>query len=57
LEGERWVACKPGFFPPVRVLSRPFRRLFLEGLTALHVDPPILSGAIRSRPSASCEPW
>jgi Putative transposase/Transposase zinc-binding domain len=35
-EGERWVACKPGFFLPVRVLSRLFRRLFLEGLTALH---------------------
>jgi hypothetical protein len=33
-EGERWVACRPGFFLPVRVLSRLFRRLFLEGLTA-----------------------
>jgi hypothetical protein len=29
---EKWVACKPGFFLPVRVLSRLFRRLFLEGL-------------------------
>jgi len=35
-EGERWVACKPGFFLPVRVLSRLFRRLFLEKLTAAH---------------------
>ncbi len=26
----------PGFFLPVRVLSRLFRRLFLEGLSALH---------------------
>ena len=26
LDGERWVACKPGFFLPVRVLSRLFRR-------------------------------
>ena len=34
-DGERWIACKPGFFLPVRVLSRLFRRLFLEGLTAL----------------------
>ena len=33
-DGERWVACRPGFFLPVRVLSRLFRRLFLEGLTA-----------------------
>ncbi len=30
LDGERWVSCRPGFFLPVRVLSRLFRRLFLE---------------------------
>ena len=35
-DGGRWIACKPGFFLPVRVLSRLFRRLFLEGLVALH---------------------
>ncbi|URF49289.1 IS91 family transposase (plasmid) [Dinoroseobacter shibae] len=35
-DGTRWVACQPGFFLPVRVLSRLFRRLFLEGLMALH---------------------
>ena len=35
-DGNRWVACKPGFFLPVRVLSRLFRRLFLDGLMALH---------------------
>jgi hypothetical protein len=34
--GTRWIACRPGFFLPVRVLSRLFRRLFLEGLMALH---------------------
>ena len=34
--GTRWVACKPGFFLHVRVLSRLFRRLFLEGLMDLH---------------------
>lgn len=28
----RWIACKPGFFLPVRVLSRLFRRLFLQHL-------------------------
>jgi hypothetical protein len=33
LDGERWVACKPGFFLSVRVLSRLFRRLFLEQLS------------------------
>jgi len=31
-----WVSCKPGFFLPVRVLSRIFRRLFIEGLMKLH---------------------
>jgi hypothetical protein len=36
LDGKRWVACRSGFFLPVRVLSRLFRRLFLEGLKALH---------------------
>jgi predicted RNA-binding Zn-ribbon protein involved in translation (DUF1610 family) len=34
--GERWIACRPGFFLPVRVLSRLFRRLFLTGLEAAH---------------------
>jgi hypothetical protein len=36
LDGQRWVACKPGFFLPVRVLSRLFRRLFLEKLSTAH---------------------
>ena len=35
-DDTRWVACKPGFFLHVRVLSRLFRRLFLDGLLALH---------------------
>jgi hypothetical protein len=35
-DGARWVACKPGFFLPVRVLSRLFRRRFLEELDAAH---------------------
>ena len=30
--GPSWIACRPGFFLPVRVLSRLFRRLFLEAL-------------------------
>lgn len=32
VDGQQWVACKPGFFLPVRVLSRLFRRLFLDKL-------------------------
>ncbi len=35
-DGRRWIPCRSGFFLPVRVLSRLFRRLFLEGLKALH---------------------
>jgi hypothetical protein len=35
-DGERWVACRQGFFLPVRVLSRLFRRRFLEELEKLH---------------------
>lgn len=33
---KRWIPCKPGFFLPVRVLSRLFRRLFMEQLSAAH---------------------
>jgi hypothetical protein len=36
LDGSRWVSCRPGFFLPVRVLSRLFRRLFLTRLLAAH---------------------
>ena len=35
-DGERWVRCQPGFFLPVRVLSRLFRRRFLEELDQAH---------------------
>jgi hypothetical protein len=35
-DGRRWIACRPGFFLPVRVLSQLFRRLFLEKLTTAH---------------------
>ena len=35
-DGKRWVACKLGFFLPVRVLSRLFRRRFLEELAMAH---------------------
>jgi hypothetical protein len=35
-DGKTWVACRAGFFLPVRVLSRLFRRRFLEELQRLH---------------------
>ncbi len=37
-DGAEWIACRPNFFLPVRVLSRLFRRLFLDGLARLHRD-------------------
>jgi hypothetical protein len=33
---KSWVSCRPNFFLSVRVLSRLFRRLFLEKLLAAH---------------------
>src|SRR6201993_5165907 len=35
-DGQHWVACRPRFFLSVRVLSRLFRRLFLERLTVAY---------------------
>jgi hypothetical protein len=35
-DGQHWVSCRPGFFLPVRVLSRLFRQLFLKALAAAH---------------------
>jgi len=35
-DGSRWVSCRPNYFLPVPVLSRLFRRLFLEQLVAAH---------------------
>ena len=37
-DGRSWVACRPGFFLPVRVLSRLFRRRFLEALQQLQLS-------------------
>jgi len=36
LDGQRWKNCRSGFFLPVKVLARLFRRLFLDGLARLH---------------------
>jgi Putative transposase/Transposase zinc-binding domain len=47
--GERWIACRNGFFLPVRVLSRLFRRLFLQGLEAMHAVH-----SLDSCPAVSC---
>ena len=49
LDGTRWIACRPGFFLPVRVLSRLFRRLFLGELQAAHAAAGSASSAISPR--------
>lgn len=36
LDGSKWIDCRKGFFLPVRVLSRLFRRLMCEQLAELH---------------------
>jgi hypothetical protein len=41
-DGVRWISCKPGFFLPVKVLSRLFRRLMCQRLAAAHAK-----GALR----------
>ena len=35
-DGKSWIACRPGFFLPVRVLSRLMRRRFADELLRLH---------------------
>ncbi len=42
VDADRWIACRPGFFLSVRVLSRLFRRLFLEALLRAHRDGQLL---------------
>ncbi len=37
-DGQSWVSCRPRFFLPVRVLSRLFRRLFLDRLAVAHAE-------------------
>jgi hypothetical protein len=37
-DGQRWISCRPRFFLPVRVLSRLFRRLFLNRLAEAHAE-------------------
>jgi hypothetical protein len=46
----RWLACRPGFFLPVRVLSRVFRGKFLAGLRQA-------AAAGRLQPLPPAEAW
>jgi hypothetical protein len=40
-DGSRWVSCRPGFFLPVRVLSRVFRGKFIDALRRAHRRRPL----------------
>jgi hypothetical protein len=42
LDKEHWQACKTSYFLPVKVLSRLFRRVFVEGLRQLFTDGSLL---------------
>ena len=52
---SKWISCKPGFFLPVRVLSKLFRRLMLEQLAAAHAVGQLTffgeHASLRDRPS------
>jgi hypothetical protein len=41
-DGSRWIACKPGFFLPVRVLSKVFRGKFIDLLKQARADGKLL---------------
>jgi hypothetical protein len=67
-DGSRWIACRPSFFLPVRVLSRLFRKKFLKSLGAayrkgaLHLsgklEPLTASAAFRALcRKAACIEW
>jgi len=51
----RWRACRPGFFLPVRVLSRVFRGKFLAGLAAAFDQGKVLlPGALHQLADPGC---
>jgi hypothetical protein len=55
-DGSRWVPCRPDFFLPVRVLSRRFRRLYIDGLKDLYGRGELtLTG--RCRDLTEPKPW
>jgi hypothetical protein len=55
LDGQRWVASRPAFLLPVRVLGKLFRGVFLGRLLALY-DAGRLAFSAASRPSPSGGP-
>ncbi|SDF48716.1 Phage integrase family protein [Salipiger thiooxidans] len=54
-DGTRWVACRPAFFLPVKVLARLFRRLFLEGLMSNAAHFRLLAANFLNLVSGPCQ--
>jgi hypothetical protein len=53
--GRSWIACRPGFFLSVRVLSRLFRGLFLDRLEKAFAAGELKFFAAYHRPNESWE--
>ena len=46
---KKWISCKRGYFLPVKVLSKRFRRIFLDGLKHLYGSNQLyLEGTLKS---------
>jgi len=57
LDGERWIQCRSGYFLPVRVLSRLFRRLYLEKLYQQYAQLQFFSEHTDLREEESFRKW
>ncbi|MCJ8298770.1 MAG: transposase, partial [Pseudomonadales bacterium] len=57
LDGKRWVQCRSGYFLPVRVLSRLFRRLYLQKLCRLHAQLQFFGGHTALSEEESFRKW
>jgi hypothetical protein len=55
-DGATWIACRPNFFVPVKVLGRVFRGKFLEGLRRAY-DTGQLQFAGSTSDLAEAAPW
>ncbi|WP_158966715.1 IS91 family transposase [Paraglaciecola sp. L3A3] len=62
LDKHSWKSCKKGFFLPVRVLSRLFRRLYMQGVRQLYKDEQLqcfgkLAGTTSFNDSSKFNDW
>ena len=59
--GRRWISCRPGFFLPVRILSKVFRGKLLsrleDALTRGKLETPPGADAKQLLRKASCHDW